>query len=1575
MRALAVSLLVASASFGKDLPNVDAFAASKSVRAPPESLNAFDGHVASIERRLGVPTFFWAAPPAMGTRSPRDLGLSIEQAARRYLFTHAGLYRAAPGDLADSPMVRLHDTGHGAIIASFEKRVGGVSVFRDRLHVAMNQELELVALSGYLSPAALERADFKLAAPTALSVASFELLGTPVDAVTFVEGSLDEAGFRRFSSSQLESLGGRAKKVLYPLPERLVPAWYVELDASLDSARDERGTSALDERGSSATDEQGSSAFVISAEDGAVLSRRNLSESDQFSYRVWAQGSGLFLPDDGPQGITASPHPTGSPSRFDPPFILPSLVTLQNSPISTNDPWLAAGATETTGNNVDAYADLVAPDGFSSGDLRATTTSAGQFDRTYDPALAPNASTAQQQAGIAQLFFNVNQLHDWFYDRGFNEAAGNAQTSNFSRGGAGADSIKAEAQDYGGTNNANMSTPADGARPRMQMYVWVPTAFSSLTATPGGSYATGVASFGSLVFNLTANAVVVDDGVAPGSDGCTAMSGLTGKIAIIDRNACTFGLKANNAQLAGAVGVIIVNNVTSATPPSLPADSTITTVTIPVLSVTQADGATLKAAIASGTVSLTMTRAPVIRRAGELDNTVVGHEWGHYLSNRLISDSAGLSNQQGRSMGEGWSDTVAMLLMVREADLQVAANSNWAGVYAPAAYALGGPGFPDSTYYGIRRYPYSTDFAKNPLTFRHIQNGVALPTGPPSASGGATNAEVHNSGEVWAVTLWECYAALLRDTPRLTFDQARDRMIRYLVGGLKLTPAQPTFTEARDGLLAAVAAADLMDFRLFAAAFARRGLGLRAVSPDRADATHAGVVEDFNTGNQLVFVSAELDDEAFYCDRDGVLDVGERGRLRLTLRNIGVDTLTATTGTITSTTPGVSLTNPTVTFTSSQPFGQATATTEVRVTGLTAPTVINLTITFNDPALSSATPVSASASFSVNTDSVAASSRIDDVETNISAWTFAKDLTRSTVFDWRRRELPPGAQHVWFGIDPSANADISLVSPPLLVAATGNFGVVLNHRFDFEADATINYDGAVIEVSTNAGTSWTDIGNAAAGYTGTLDTGTNPLSGRRAYTGRSAGYPLFTTTTINLGTAFAGQTVQLRLRIGADSAAAGAGWDVDSIAFTGITNTPFPALVADRAICINRPPVANAGPDLIADERTLVTLSSAASTDADNNPLVATWVQVSGRTVTLSNGTFTAPEVTADETFSFGLTVNDGTVNSAVDTVQVTVRQLNRAPVAMAGPAQTVDERSTVRLAGSGSDLDGDALTYAWTQVSGPLVAFTDASSATAQFSAPEIGAMELPVVLSLVVSDGMIVSAPSLLTITVLPVNRAPGVTLTYPVAADERSTVTLTATASDPDGDALTYQWRQTSGPAVTLTQQAARATFIAPEVGVRMAIGFEVVVSDGALLATGSGMVPINDVNRAPLLVLAGESREVPAGEVVQLDASASSDPDGDALSFAWVQTSGAAVTLEGAETSVARFTMPKEGAFTFAVTVSDPRGARAEGSLTFTAAQAGAPKGCGCSSSSGAFFGVLPLVLLALRRRKTALGNAG
>jgi hypothetical protein len=184
-------------------------------------------------------------------------------------------------------------------------------------------------------------------------------------------------------------------------------------------------------------------------------------------------------------------------------------------------------------------------------------------------------------------------------------------------------------------------------------------------------------------------------------------------------------------------------------------------------------------------------------------------------------------------MGEGWADFHALLLTARPEDALVAANANWNGVWAMSGYATFRITPVQNYYFGIRRVPYSTDFTKNALTFRHISNGVPLPPVPTFPNSGP-NSEVHNTGEIWATMLWESYASLLRDTqgpsPRLTFQQAQDRMTRYIVAAYKLTPVAPTLLEARDALLMAAFASDPVDGHLFCEAFARRGAGIGAVA-------------------------------------------------------------------------------------------------------------------------------------------------------------------------------------------------------------------------------------------------------------------------------------------------------------------------------------------------------------------------------------------------------------------------------------------------------------------------------------------------------------------------------------------------------------------------------------------------------------------------------------------------------------------------------------------------------------------------------------------------------------------------
>ncbi|WP_400191477.1 M36 family metallopeptidase [Hymenobacter sp. B81] len=135
----------------------------------------------------------------------------------------------------------------------------------------------------------------------------------------------------------------------------------------------------------------------------------------------------------------------------------------------------AAGAefTITRGNNVHAYED---PDNNNNSGGTNYSPNAGPgllFDYPIDFAQQP---VTYRDAATTNLFYMNNIMHDVWYRYGFDEASGNFQVNNYGRGGLGADDVRAEAQDDRNDpttrNNANFFTPADGARPRMQMYLW-----------------------------------------------------------------------------------------------------------------------------------------------------------------------------------------------------------------------------------------------------------------------------------------------------------------------------------------------------------------------------------------------------------------------------------------------------------------------------------------------------------------------------------------------------------------------------------------------------------------------------------------------------------------------------------------------------------------------------------------------------------------------------------------------------------------------------------------------------------------------------------------------------------------------------------------------------------------------------------------------------------------------------------------------------------------------------------------------------------------------------------------------
>jgi hypothetical protein len=664
-----------------------------------------------------APTLLTAAAPG----SPQD-------AVMQFIRNQSDLWNFAPADLDTIEVVSVSEPSgesreaagegatRGALIGETEsdfninnlktvnlvQRIDGKEVFNSDVTAAVNVNNEVISVAGQFFPGINESASNARARLTddaesvtskeeAIARAVFDLTSIAYKPEDFLIDSdaNDNSVYQYYRTASREEDDSnaqpvferpvRVKDVMFPLGEgEFVPAYYMEIWI--------KGYPAF--------------SYIMDAVDTPdVLYRKNLTSHIAFKYRVHNTGDGIFRPHDGP--APGTPHPTGIPNGFQAKAVKEKLVKIES--LLPNAPWLPADARTTDGNNCVAYADLQSPNGFGAGDVKGQITAPQTFDYKYDhtkPAADPN----NLQNSVVGMFFHVNWLHDRWYEAGFDEASGNAQKDNFGRGGLGSDPILAEGNDFSGTDNANMATPADGASPRMQMYEFI-------------------------------------------------------------------------------------------------------------------------------------RPSPLPSRTSNHEALITFHEMGHYITNRLVGNANGLTNPQGRAMGEGWGDFFAICMTSQSTD-------NFAkGVFAVGGWTDVTPSFKENYYFSIRRFPYSADMNKNPLTFKHIGSNVVLPAGAPISpiQLGANN-EVHNAGEVWCAMLWEVFVNLVAKHGHAP---AERRMLAYVIGGLKLTPPRPTFTQARDGIITAVSSMSPGDLPDVKRGFAKRGIGTGAVAPPSNSVTLAGVVESF----------------------------------------------------------------------------------------------------------------------------------------------------------------------------------------------------------------------------------------------------------------------------------------------------------------------------------------------------------------------------------------------------------------------------------------------------------------------------------------------------------------------------------------------------------------------------------------------------------------------------------------------------------------------------------------------------------------------------------------------------------
>jgi extracellular elastinolytic metalloproteinase len=718
------------------------------------------------------------------------------------------------------------DKHNGVTHLYLRQQVGGIEVVDADLASHLTKDGEIISISSTLVRDLDEGANAAtptLSAVDAAIAAAAELELAITEPLEVVESNGGVTRETVLSAGGISSDPIQAKLVYQPVAaDQARLAWSIDIEVvggqhswniTVDAATGEVLA------GYDRVDHDNWDGLVPDTRRNAVLARAAANRAAaQRTFRPSAQatvndGSGYFVfaqplenPNDGSQTFVMNPAESVA------------------SPFGWHDTNGAAGAefTRTRGNNVHAYTDV---DANNVADVNSDPDGGPslQFNFPWNPLLTPSLN---RPPAVVNLFYWNNIVHDVYYQYGFDEMSGNFQVNNYGRGPTVAplgnnDDVRAEAQDGSGTNNANFNTPVDGQRPRMQMFQWTyPFANEVVVNTPAAiaaSYIATGASFPPAVpaGGITGDLAVALDAATPDGpttgDGCTAITNpgdVAGKIAMVDRGTCTFQVKIKNAQDAGAIAVMVVNNSPNDPGTMGPASPPVAGITIPSVMIRLADGNLFKANLpVNATIRPNTTPPP--NRDSDFDALVIAHEYGHGISNRLTGGRNVvncLNNQE--QMGEGWSDWLGLVLTTHPDDTPTTRRG--VGTYLIWQNPLGN---------GIRPTPYSTDTAVNPTTYGSLP-GLAVP---------------HGVGYAWATMLWEMYWNLVakHGYNANVYDPwtsgGNNLAIQLVMDGMKLQPCRPGFVNGRDAILQA-------DVNLTGGAnqceiwraFVKRGLGVNA---------------------------------------------------------------------------------------------------------------------------------------------------------------------------------------------------------------------------------------------------------------------------------------------------------------------------------------------------------------------------------------------------------------------------------------------------------------------------------------------------------------------------------------------------------------------------------------------------------------------------------------------------------------------------------------------------------------------------------------------------------------------------
>ncbi len=479
---------------------------------------------------------------------------------------------------------------------------------------------------------------------------------------------------------------------------------------------------------------------------------------------------------------------------------------------------------------------------------------------------------------------------------------------------------------------------------------------------------------------------------------------------------------------------------------------------------------------------------------GDLDNGVIAHEYTHGISTRFTGGPANSSClDNAEQMGEGWSDYFALMVTT---NWGTATTSDGPTAHPIGNYVINQP----VTGAGIRTYPYSTNMSINPWTY------AMLPS---------TGGEEHNIGEIWCAILWDMTWNMIQmdgintNLYNPTGTGGNSAALKLVTEGMRLQPCSPGFVDGRNAILKA----DTLFFGAryscaIWAAFARRGLGLYASQ---------GSSNNYTDGVANYISPLGIISYTFSADKT---TAGGYEPVTYTSLLAAGNCGDANGYYITDTIP----TN--VTYLSGGTSYDA-ATRVVKINpvniGSGRSQSYNIKVGVNANAYF---PPTTYVNESVPTATIPAT------------WTATSTVAAGWVTSTTNRSAP----YSFFAVDPATVSD-KMLATTNAYTLTGTTMLTFWHYYNLES----TYDGGVVEISTNGGSTWTDLGAymTTNGYNGTIST-TNygsPIQGRKAFTGNSG---TFIQTAINL-TSFAGQTVKFRFRMGSDNAVSATGWYIDDI--------------------------------------------------------------------------------------------------------------------------------------------------------------------------------------------------------------------------------------------------------------------------------------------------------------------------------------------------------------------------------------------------------------------------------------------